>query len=164
MQIRARHAILPNRLADLAAGLTVSLPTGDQDSFQGTGDTQIGMGLFLSRNFAERVQPHLNLVFALDADKFDRSQVRYSAGADVRVFDWLTLNSDFLGRSDVARPDSIDRPVFLQIERADVFQFSTGIKVAALQRFVLFFNALVPLNDDGVRAGQLLAAGVEAVF
>jgi hypothetical protein len=162
--IRARHAIASNRIVDAAVGLTVSLPTGAQGSFHGTGDTQVGTGVYLSRTFRERLQPHLNLVFVLNADKLDRSQVRYSAGADVRVFNWLTLNNDFLGRSDVAQPDSIDRPVFLQIERADVLQFSTGLKVAPLERLVLFFNALLPVNRDSVRADLVVAAGVEAVF
>lgn len=77
---------------------------------------------------------------------------------------WLTLNTDFLGRSDITRPDSIQQPVFLQIERADVLQFSTGLKVAPLRRTAAFFNALLPLNEAGLRADRILAFGVEAVF
>jgi hypothetical protein len=166
--------VLPRRgPADVAAGLMLSLPTGRREDFHGTGDTLIGTALYASRTYAERIEPHVNLAFVLDADKFDRSQVRYSAGADVRVFDWLTLNNDFLGRSDVARPDAIDRPVFLQIERTDVFQFSTGLKLAPCGGFragagsvraTSFFNALLPLNSENLRSDLIVAFGVEVVF
>ncbi len=174
--LRAKYVLTHDAPVDLAAGLTLSLPTGERQDFHGTGDTLVGAALYASRTYAERIEPHLNLSFVLNADKFDRSQVRYSAGVDVRLLDWLTLNNDFLGRSDVAQADAIDRPVFVQIERADVLQFSTGLKVAPPWRqtfrrrgppglpWVWFFNALLPLNDDGVRADQLFAVGFEAVF
>lgn len=162
--MRAKHILVRDSFVDVAAGASLSVPTGDRDDLQGTGDTLIAAALYGSQTYAERLEPHLNVSFVLDADKFDRSQVRYSLGADVRLLDWLTLNTDFLGRSDIAQPDSIDRPVFLQIERADVFQFSTGVKIAPSSRTVLFFNALVPLNDDGVRPSQAFAGGVEVVF
>lgn len=163
--LRLKYRFLEHAWADVAAGGLLSLPTGSRADFQGTGDTLVGAALYVSRTWARRVEPHLNLGFVLDADTFDRSQVRYSAGADLRVFDWLTLNGDFLGRSDVAQPDTIERPVFVQIERADVLQASLGLKIAVPRsNLVGFFNALLPLNDDGVRADQLLAAGVEWIF
>jgi len=163
--LRLKYAVKRSALADLGGGLTLSLPTGDRANFHGTGDTIVGGALYASRTYAERIQPHVNLGFVLDADKLHRSQVRYSAGADIRVLDWLTLDNDFLGRSDVTQPDRIDRPVLLQIERADRLQFSTGLKVAPPRRTaVLFFNALLPLNDQGVRADRILAFGVEGVF
>ena len=108
--------------------------------------------------------------------------MRYSLGADVRVFDWLTLNNDFLGRSDVAQADAIAHPVFVQLQRDDVLQFSTGLKIAppwhatfrdtpflrdlrgAGLPWVWFFNALLPLNEDGVRSQHILALGLETVF
>jgi hypothetical protein len=162
--VRLKYLLARDDPVDLAAGLTLSLPSGDDEDFHGTGNTLIGAALYASRTYAERVEPHLNLAFVLNADEFDRSQVRYSAGADLRLLDWLTLNGDFIGRSDVARPDSIERPVFVQIERSDVLDFSAGLKVSPLPRTAVFFNVLVPLNDDGLRAGEVLAAGVERVF
>ena len=162
--LRLKYVFTRNLPVDLAGGLSLSIPTGERADFQGTGYTLIGTSVFVSRTYLDRIEPHLNLSFVLDADKFDRSQVRYSAGADVRLLDWLTLNNDFLGRSDVTQPDAVDQPVFLQIKRSDVFQYSTGLKAAPLPHFVVFFNALLPLNDDGVRADQVLAAGVEGVF
>jgi hypothetical protein len=171
--LRAKYLITHGGPADVAGGLALSIPTGDRQDFQGTGDTLVGLALYASHTYAERVEPHLNLTFVLDADKFDRSQVRYSAGADVRLFDWLTLNNDFLGRSDVTQPDAIDQPVFLQIERTDVFQFSTGLKLAPSGGFHVgthsaratsFFNALLPLNGENLRSDLIIAFGVEVVF
>ena len=171
--MRAKYVLTRDTPFDLAGGLTLSVPTGDRQDFQGTGDTLVGTALYASRTYAERVEPHLNAAFVLDADKFARSQVRYSAGADVRVFDWLTLNNDFLGRSDIEQPDTIQRPVFLQIERTDVLQFSTGLKLSPEHgvtvgsrglRETFFFNAVLPLNRDNLRADRILAFGIEAVF
>jgi len=162
--LRLKYVLTRDAPVDVAGGLTLSLPTGNRANFQGTGDTLAGAAVYTSHTYAERIEPHVNLAFVLDADKFDRSQARYSAGADLRLLDWLTLNTDFLGRSDITRPDSIQQPVFLQIERADVLQFSTGLKVAPLRHTAVFFNALLPLNEAGLRADRILAFGVEAVF
>lgn len=165
MLLRMKYRFLEQAWVDLAAGGLLSLPTGSQANFQGTGDTLVGVALYASRTWARRVQPHLDLAFVIDANNLDRSQGRYSTGVDLRVFDWLTLNTDFLGSSDIAQPDSIPNPVFVQIERADVLQTSLGLKVALPQyNLVGFFNALLPLNADGVRADQLLAAGIEWIF
>ena len=173
---RLKYVLAHDAIVDLAGGLALSLPTGNDEDFHGSGDTLVGAALYASRTYAERIEPHLNAAFVLNADKFDRSQVRYSAGADLRLLDWLTLNGDFIGRSDVARPDSIDRPVFLQIERSDVLQLSTGLKMAPPWRQTLgtpripglpwlwFFNALLPLNSDGVRADPTLTFGLEVVL
>jgi hypothetical protein len=162
--LRLKYVLDRTALADVAAGLTLSLPTGERSNFQGTGDTLVGPALYASRTWAERVEPHVNLGFVLDADQFDRSQLRYSLGVDLRVTDWLTLNTDFLGRSDVAAADSIDQPVFVQSERSDVLQFSTGFKVALQPHAAVFCNVLLPLNSDGARADVVPAFGVEAVF
>jgi len=162
--LRLKYVLTRSGAADLAAGLTVSMPTGDRDNFHGTGDTLIGAAIYASHTYAERIEPHLNISFVADAAKLDRSQARYSAGVDLRTFDWLTLSTDFLGRSDITRPDSINRPVFLQVERADVWQFSTGAKVTPLRRTGLFFNAILPLNEDGLRSNLVVTFGVEGVF
>jgi hypothetical protein len=162
--LRSKYLMTRNAPMDLAGWLTLSLPTGARADFHGTGDTLLGAALYASRTYAERIEPHVNLSFVLNANKFDRSQVRYSLGADVRLLDWLTLNNDFLGRSDITQPDRIDHPAFVQIERSDVLTFSTGLKVAPLRRSAVFFNALLPLNNDGVRADQAFIGGIEAVF
>ena len=171
--MRAKYVVTRGTPFDLAGSFTLSVPTGNREDFQGTGDTLVGVAMYASRTYAERIEPHLNTAFVLDADKFARSQVRYSAGADVRLFDWLTLNNDFLGRSDIEQPDTIERPVFLQIERTDVLQFSTGVKLSPEQGFTVssrslretfFFNALLPLNRDNLRADRILAFGAEVVF
>ena len=66
--------------------------------------------------------------------------------------------------TNVTRPDSIDQPVFVQIERTDVLQFSTGLKVAFPARIAAFFNALLPLNTEGLRSDRVLVFGIERVF
>lgn len=182
--LRLKYMLARRAPVNVAAGLALSLPTGNKSNFQGTGDTLVSPALYASGLYLDRVEPHVNLGFVVDADKFDRSQVRYSLGADVRVLAWLTLNNDFLGISDVARPDTVANPVFVQIERADVFQWSTGFKLAPPWRealrtvpffrdipargsglpWVWFFDVLLPLNRDGLRSDHVFTFGAEAVF
>lgn len=163
--VRVRYLLARPQLADVAAGLALSIPTGSESSFHGTGDPLITPALYFSRLYRQRFQPHVNLGLLLNAGDAERSEVRYSAGADLRVFDWFTMNGDFLGRSEVARPDEVEQPVFLPAERRDVLQLSIGFKTAPFRRGpVLLFNTLLPLNDDGVRADVVLLFGIEAAF
>jgi len=182
--LRAKYVLSRETPVDLAAGLTLSIPTGDAADFHGTGDTMIGAALYASHVYLTRVEPHVNLRFVLDADKFDRSEFRYSVGADVRLLDWLTLNNDFLGRSDIAASDTVGQPVFVEVGRADVFQLSTGFKMAPPWHRTLhdvpvlgdvpergvglpwawYFNVLLPINHSGVRSDHIFTLGAEGVF
>lgn len=149
---------------DWASGASISIPTGSESDFHGTGDTELGVGIYASRTIEEIVQPHMNLSGVLNVDEPARSQLRYSLGVDWRVRDWLTLNADFLGRSEVAQPDSGSHHAFVQLERADTLQASLGFKIRPQRRVAFFANALLPLNRDGMRADATLTVGLEASF
>ena len=49
----------------------------------------------------------------MDAERFDRSQLRYSLGADVRMTDWITLSTEINDPlRDSRTPDIIVQPVY----------------------------------------------------
>lgn len=167
--LRAKYLLDRTAYVDLASGAVLRLPTGDTESFHGTGDTELGASLYLSKVFADRLEPHLNAGFEVDLENPDRSRVRYGIGVDASP--WIaaaaaTLVVGVLGRSDLAQPEQIDRPVFAQVKRTDTVDLSTGLKLAltSARRATAFVNSIVPLNDQGLRSAVIITAGVEYVF
>jgi hypothetical protein len=163
--IRLKYVFSRGEPVDLAAGLGLSLPSGDQDDLHGTGDTRLLPSLILSRVFLERVEPILNLGFDINANDVDRSAFRWAVGATAQIFGPLTGALVFLGRNELsAQSEPIDAPFFFQIERNDVYDVAIGLRYLFLESLILSANVLVPLNDDGLRADAVPTAELEYVF
>src|SRR5262249_2079884 len=123
--LRAKYVFYRGVPADVAAGLGLSLPTGNQDDFHGTGTTRVQPGLFVPRIFWDRVEPFLDLGADLNADDVDRSVLRWAVGATVHAAGPLTGALTFLGRHELSAPaDPIRIPFFFQIERSDMYDAS----------------------------------------
>ena len=163
--LRAKYVLLRKQPVDLAAGLGVSLPTGDEENFQGTGHTHVAPTLVFSRIFADRVEPLLNVGIDFNADDVGRSVVRWAAGATVQVVRPLTAAVVFLGRHELAaQTDPIATPFFFQIERNDFYDAAVGFRWRFTDTGVLSANALVPLNRDGLRADVIPTVALEYAF
>jgi hypothetical protein len=163
--LRAKYVLRRGRPFDIAAGLGVKLPTGDEDDFQGTGDTRVQPTLVLSRVLAERFQPLLNLGIDLNADDVDRSIVRWALGGTVQVVGSLTGALVFLGRHELEeQTEQITRPFFFQIERNDIIDASVGLRYRLGESGVIAANAVLPLNDDGLRADVIPTVEFEYAF
>ena len=171
-----------------AVGLGLRIPSGEEENFQGTGDTELAPQLSLAGDLCRlgRVRLVSILNGALDADLADgdRSQARWGLGLDVHVGDAATVAVAVLGRHPFARiapPGFFDvprcrdrstctgaerRPVFgLSGERPDFYDFAVGTRVNLWRHWVIgFANAIVPLNRDGFRADVIPFVGVEAVL
>jgi hypothetical protein len=80
---------------DLALGLGVSFPTGNEDDFQGTGTYRVQPSLFVSRTFAERIQPLLNLGVDINANDVDASAFRWAVGATGQIISPLSASIVF---------------------------------------------------------------------
>jgi hypothetical protein len=163
--LRAKYVLLRERPVDLALGLGLGLPTGEVDDFQGTGDTHVLPGLILSRVFADRFEPLLNLGIDLNADDVGRSIVRWALGGTAQVVGPLTAALVFLGRHELERQtEPIARPFFFQIERNDIYDASIGLRYRFAETGVVSLNAIVPLNDDGLRPEVIPTFGIEYGF
>jgi hypothetical protein len=55
-------------------------------------------------------------------------------------------------------------PFFFQIERSDAVDASVGLRWSFLETALLSANALVPLNDDGLRPDVVPTVSVEWRF
>jgi hypothetical protein len=163
--LRSKYVLWRGRPADLAASLGVKLPTGDEDDFQGTGDTRVQAALVLSRVFADRFEPLLNVGIDLNGDDVDQSIVRWAVGGTARVFGPFTGALVFLGAHELAaQSEKIKRPFFLQIERNDILDVSIGVRYRVGEHGVIAANGLVPLNDDGFRADVIPTLEIEYAF
>ncbi len=163
--LRTKYVLLREHPADVAAGLGLSIPTGEVDDLQGTGDTRITPAIIVSRVFADRFEPLLNVGVDLNADDVGRSIVRWAAGGTAQVIGPVTAAVVFLGRNELGiQTDRIARPFFFQIQRNDVYDVSVGLRWRFAENGVVTTNALVPLNRDGLRPDVVPTLSVEYGF
>ena len=163
--LRAKYILRRERPFDVAAGLGLSLPSGDESNFQGSGTTRVQPTLIFSRIFADRFQPLVNIGMDLNADDAGRSVFRWAVGGTATLVGPLTGALVFLGRDELgAQADKIQRPFFFQIERNDIFDASIGVRWRFADSGVVALNALVPLNDDGLRPDVIPTVEVEYAF
>ena len=163
--LRTKYVIHHGKPFDLAWGLALSLPTGNEDNFQGSGTTHVGPTLIFSRIFAERVEPFLNLGVDLNTDDVGRSVFRWAVGATGQMLNSLTAAVVFLGRNEfAAQADPIPVPFFFQIERNDIYDASIGLRWNFTDTGVLSANVLLPLNRDGLRADFIPTIEIEYPF
>jgi hypothetical protein len=163
--LRAKYVLWRGVPADVAVGLGLSLPTGNDENFQGTGTTRVLPSLIASRIFANRVEMLANVAMELNADDVSRSAVRWVLGGTILLMDKLAVPIAFLGRHELAAPTQpIGVPFFFQIERSDAVDASVGLRWSFLETALLSANALVPLNDDGLRPDVVPTVSVEWRF
>jgi hypothetical protein len=181
--LRGKYLFAHDERLRAAAGLTLRLPSGDEDDFQGTGSFEASPAIYLSTLLWERVSPHFNLAVDLNADDVSRSQVRYGIGIDGDVLPRLGLSLAFLGRSEfdgIADESDTEflhlvggvngtpqqKPLLgLDFDRKDYFDLSFGVRFVVWREVMLFANGLVALNDDGLRNDTVIPLiGVEGTF
>jgi Putative MetA-pathway of phenol degradation len=162
--LRAKYLLLRERPVDLAALFGLSLPTGDSDDFQGTGTTRVQPALVLSRVFGDRFEPLLDVGMDINADDVSRSIVRWAVGTTAQLGP-LTGALVFLGRHELGpQSDRIDPAFFFQIERNDLYDASIGLRWRFAETGFVSANALVPLNQQGLRADVIPTIEVEYAF
>jgi hypothetical protein len=163
--LRAKYLIHDGAPVDVAAGLALALPSGNEDDFQGAGATRIQPALILSRLFTERFETFLNLGVDFNANDVNRSVVRWAVGGTAQVIEPLTIALTFLGRNELgAQAEPIRLPFFFQIERNDIYDASVGLRWRFAESGILSASVVLSLNRDGVRAVAIPTLDVEYAF
>lgn len=124
---------------DFGGGLNISLPTGDEDNLLGVGSVRLDPRLLVSTANA-RFALHTNQAFHADVDERNRDRYDYSVGGEVLVLPWITVLVDQVGRIDVSGSNKVKK-----------FDIVPGVKINVYENAVVGFNAIVPLNDEGLR-------------
>lgn len=167
----------------LAGALTLRMPSGSADNFQGLGDFTITPTLIVSRPFG-KYDIHMNLGMEFDTRDSERSRARYGIGATIQPLDQLAFLVDILGSSGLD-DDTFTLPVgnvppqfaagnFLVsqtptsvtgvVRRSDIVDLSTGIKFNPFASANVYLLAIIPLTQQGLRAAVVPAGGFEWTF
>ena len=163
--LRAKYVLLRGDWVDVAAQLGLSLPTGSRSDLQGTGTTRLQPTLILSHVFADRFEPFLNAGVDYNCNEVSRSIVRWGVGGTGQIMDRLSATVAFFGRHELAaQAEPIKIPFFFQIERNDQYDASVGFRWRFADSGFVGLNAIVPLNEDGLRPDVIPTLEVEYSF
>jgi hypothetical protein len=173
--LRTKYHLLSSNGFNLASGLSLRLPTGDEDDFQGLDDVVVTPYVTLSQEWS-RFDFHFQGGFDINADDTERSRARYGIGLTTQLVERLAFLIDVIGSSNLTEQDiSVTVPVIegqnqigtrtiTQGISTDIVDLSLGFKAAFTQSVVGFASVFIPLNDDGLRADAVPAAGLEVSF
>lgn len=176
--VRTKYSLIKHERFGLAAGLNLRIPTGDEDDFQGLGDTTVTPLLVGSAPIG-RHSLHGSLGFEANAGQVDLSRFRYTFGFSVQALERLAILIDILGSSGIAGDElrfrditalkapagvSISNSSTFEVDRTDLIDLATGLKFQLWGNAVGYAGVIVPLNDDGLRATALPTGGFEWSF
>jgi hypothetical protein len=165
---------------DVAVGLTLRLPTGSKNDFQGLGDWIIVPFLAVGRNVG-RHNLHFNLGVETNTDVLERTRVRYGLGASVYLAERVSALVDVFGGSGISAEDfsagtfavtSVRRRMLVSREigfpatapRTDIVDGAVGVKVKIAGALTGFASVILPITSDGFRADVVPIGGLEATF
>lgn len=163
--LRAKYKLHQRGPVDVAVGIMLALPSGEEDDFQGAGATRVRPTLILSRVFARRFEPFLNAGVDCNADHVERSVATWAVGGAAEVFRGVTTVVTFLGRNELGpQAEAIRLPFFFQIERNDIYDFSIGVHWRLAESAHVAADVILPLNRDGLRPDAIPVLQAEYVF
>jgi hypothetical protein len=167
---------LSHKDARLGAAVLVDgrLPTGDYDNFLGSGSLWLRTMAIAAYRMGSGFMPHLNAGYYLRTGQGFQNAILMNLGFDQRFSDKLTVAGDFLGQRAVgANPLTseaiaiVGQSSFLTsnipTRRDDVYDAAIGIKYSPGSLTGLL-NAIVPLNQGGLRGGILWTVGMQVTF
>jgi hypothetical protein len=176
--LRTKYHLVAAQGFNLATGLVLRLPLGEEDDFQGLGDTTLTSFVTLSKEYG-RLDVHASGGIELNWDDSDRSRVRYAVGTTLPVLERVAFLVDVIGSSSlksdrvsVSVPQFFDPPPapatsFIRAStrlRTDIVDLAVGFKANLVGAVVGFATVFVPLNDDGLRAEVIPVVGLETSF
>ncbi|MBI2963782.1 MAG: hypothetical protein HYY35_08520 [Deltaproteobacteria bacterium] len=138
VQVRAKYFIGSAGPIDAGLLLNVLTPTGDEEELLGVGAWRFQPRVILSTS-QSRFAAHVNLGFNADAEDQDRDRFDYSVGAEVQLLPRVALLVDQVARLEYFGEDQVRK-----------FEIVPGLKINVVRDLVIGFNAIVPLNREGL--------------
>ena len=179
--LRTKYRFTLDAPIDVAGGLTLRLPTGDEANFQGIGDFTLTPYLVASKAIGKH-DLHASLGFEANPENKDRSRARYALGATIGLVDRVAFLVDLLGNSGLSK-ETITKGNVPQYGttlatsntqtgtttvsrsfRNDIVDLAFGLKVTPVENGVLYASVIVPLTSDGLRADYIPSVGVQWGF
>jgi hypothetical protein len=138
VQFRVKYFFGSDGPADVGLLFNTIAPTGDEDNLLGVGAWRLEPRMIVSTSHG-RVGFHVNAGYHADLEEHDRDRVDYSAGAEIMLAKRVALLVDHVARLGIAGTTRVRK-----------FEIVPGIKVNAFKDAVVGFNAIVPLNREGL--------------
>jgi hypothetical protein len=185
--LSAKGTLIKGEKFGMAIGAELRFPSGDERNFLGSGALGVKPYLVLSRR--GRVAPHLNVGYQWNADSVLAADENgnqhlpgyfgYVAGADIGLSKRLTVVADLVGEHffdapQISSPETVSATVnnqptpFSSVVRVngsyEVNNLSVGLKVNPVGHLLVSANALVKLNEGGVRARAVPLVGLSYSF
>jgi hypothetical protein len=172
----------------VALGTDVRVPSGDEMNFLGSGAW--GVKPFVSASYPARISPHVNVGVLVNGNSIlagdlatnteDRlpTEFLYSGGADFGLTKRLTLAADIIGQHVFDAPQASKTPyvdilgqtqpgIFtttISKGSLDLVDLALGAKISPTRHLLLSANALIKLNDAGLRANVVPLVGISYTF
>lgn len=176
LYLRLKWHFADTWLADLAVAEVLTLPTGNANELLGFHDPTFTPWFIASKKFGP-ISPHVNLGYAFRSAQ-DVSQAQWIVGADLLLFDSLSLGADRLGWHDLAaRLAAVNSGTFTFAAdflgyhddkrdgvNDDVVQSAVGFKVNPWGGLVLNGSFQFPVNREGLRADVIYTGQIEYNF
>ena len=150
--LRAKYHWVKSEGNNLAAELLVKTKTGDEEDFLGTGETTVRPFLVYSRSFGS-FTPHVNLGYEFNLDDSKKDSAEYAVGFDYGA-QYMTIAVSILGSRELNGDGIADT----------IVNGAAGVKFNPFSNYIFTVNALVPINDDGLRSDIIATLGVERNF
>lgn len=163
--LRAKYNFYRQRPLAFAAALDLRLPAGDEDNLLGLGEVRV-RPFFIASAVVFGVAPHVNIGFDLGDTAEFPNEFFYRLGFDWPIVKPVTFAFDLLGRQLISneRPKAGRAPGSGEIAGESIMDAAIGVKVNPWRNVLLLLNALVALNDTGLRDTITPLIGVEVSF
>jgi hypothetical protein len=152
-------------------------PTGDEKQFLGSGEYAFRVLGIASAQYGS-FAPHLNAGYIYRTGSAITDEVLTTIGFDQLVAPWATAAVDLIGQWQAGTfpvtlpgPVTIDTPYVRQVDRSNIpnqrdnlLDASFGFKFLTGQHLTLITNALVPLNNGGIRGRVAWTVGGAYIF
>lgn len=185
ISLRAKYAQKVGENTYLGAIVDVRLPTGDEEDFMGTGEANAKVAGIASAKIGD-FTPHINLGYDARGGAKDSDELEFVLGFDQKVFSGVTFAADVIGEFDVQTDQGIElfpgtativdqgfagtstRVVDLsnvpEDDTDNRVDISVGFRVAPSEKLIFIANALVPVNEGGLRSTVAPTVGLSVNF
>jgi hypothetical protein len=170
---RTKIRFLDGEYTDLAALAEVRIPTGREEDFLGAGEPSF-KGLLIGSATLGDFSPHVNVGFSVRNADNQSNSLQLAAGFDQRLSEWSTFVIDLLGdfktedSLEFPEPLTFDPPVVRTVDRSnipnlrdDTIDAAVGFKFRTPGGLILWSNALIALNEGGLRSDVVATFGFQ---
>jgi hypothetical protein len=151
-QVLSQHGLPMREKAayDMAWQAEIKLPTGDEEQFLGTGETDVALRVLLQREISNKIRMRGELGYNRSGLGSEFNTYEYKIGGEWVMIHKLAASVEIIG--------SYSR------EFSNVIDIAAGAKLEVSRDVKVFAGVRAPLNDSGLRYGFSPIVGIEYVY